>query len=144
MHISPEEKHRNKVREEVEKRQLSSIMNRTKWLEFQTAMYDELPFPPAYSRKDVLDIGYEPFTEDAWYLGDYEEGLQPFYSIEWIEVRPRIIKSQGRLVKGKVECIEEKFISILKKYNIPYKDNNGSYLIYGYVSDFTGIVVHNA
>jgi len=115
-------------------------MNDTKWREFKNAMYEELPFPPAYRRKDVLDAEYVPFSEDAWYLGDYEEGLAPFYSVEWIEVRPRLVKRRGRLIESEMECIENEFVSILKKYNIPHKCNNGSYLIYGYASDFEGVV----
>jgi len=138
--MNPEEKHKIRVREEVEKKRLSSVMSKTKWREFCDAMYDELPFPPAYDRKDILEDEYKPFTKDVDYLGDYFEGIHPFYSIEWIEVRPRRLISQGRLVKGKIESIEEQFIEVLRKYNIPYKINDGSYLIYGYASNFSEIL----
>ncbi|HHY0517210.1 TPA: DUF6678 family protein [Vibrio parahaemolyticus] len=139
-----QDKHRQKVREEVTRRGLVSAMNKTKWLEFANAMYQELSFPPAYSRKDVLEKDYTPLEDDAWYLGDYKEGLPPYYSIEWIEVKPRVAKSQGLLLAGEVESIESEFIAILGKYNIPYEYKNGSYFIYGYASDFSNIVLAQA
>ena len=138
--MNAEDKHKIRVREEVEKRGLVSAMNKTKWREFCNAMYEELPFPPAYNRKDVLEADYKPFSEDVWYIGDYDEGINPLYSIEWIEVRPRRVISRGRLVKGKIESIEEQFVEVLKKYNIPYKHQEGSYFIYGYAYDFSEIV----
>ncbi|WP_193775210.1 DUF6678 family protein [Vibrio vulnificus] len=55
-----QDKHRQKVREEVTRRGLVSAMNKTKWLEFANAVYQELSFPPAYSRKDVLEKDYTP------------------------------------------------------------------------------------
>ncbi|KJY66348.1 DUF6678 family protein [Vibrio nigripulchritudo] len=135
-----QDKHRHIVREEVTRRGLVSAMNKTKWLEFANAMYQELAFPPAYSRKDVLDKDYTPLEDDAWYLGDYE-GLQPYYSIEWIEVKPKVTKSRGLLMTNEVESIENEFIAVLRKYNIPYEHKNGSYFIYGYASDFSNIVL---
>lgn len=133
------EKHKLRVKKEVERRGLASVMNNTKWREFCNAMNEELPFPPAYHRKDVLDADYTPLAEDVWYLGDYVEGIHPFYSIEWIEVRPRRVVSLGRLVKGMVESIEKPFVAVLQKYNIPYKVKNGSYFIYGYSNNFNNI-----
>ncbi|EGQ8033573.1 hypothetical protein G5Y03_004517 [Vibrio parahaemolyticus] len=56
-----QDKHRQKVREEVTRRGLVSAMNKTKWLEFANAVYQELSFPPAYSRKDVLEKDYIPW-----------------------------------------------------------------------------------
>jgi len=136
-----QDKHRHIVRKEVSRRGLVSVMNKTKWLEFANAMYQELAFPPAYSRKDVLEKGYTPLEDDAWYLGDYKEGLQPYYSIEWIEVKPKVTKPLGHLMANEVESIESEFIAVLGKYNIPYEHKNGSYFIYGYASDFSNIVL---
>ncbi|MEJ3626012.1 DUF6678 family protein [Vibrio vulnificus] len=135
------DKHRHIVRKEVSRRGLVSAMNKTKWLEFANAMYQELPFPPAYSRKDVLEQGYTPLEDDVWYLGDYKEGLLPYYSIEWIEVKPKITNPRGLLMANEVESIESEFIAVLEKYNIPYEHKNGSYFIYGYASDFSNIVL---
>ena len=136
-----QEKHRQIVREEVTRRGLVSAMNKTKWLKFENAMYQELPFPPAYSRKDILEKDHTPLEDDAWYLGDYKEGLLPYYSIEWIEVKPKITKSRGLFMANEVESIESEFLNILEKYSIPYEHKNGSYFIYGYASDFSNIVL---
>ncbi len=56
----------------------------------------------------------------------------PFYAVEYIKIRPRLLKVQGRLIKDKVIDETEAFLSVLKKYNIPYDEQSGTYIIYGY------------
>lgn len=137
--MNKEDKHKLRTRLEIEKRGLTSIMNNTKWRAFCDAMYEALPFPPPYIRKDVLNNDAQPFDEDVWYIGNYDEGIHPFYSIEWIAVRPRRLISRGRLVKNELESIEAQFIEVLKKYHIPYQHKEDVFFIYGYASDFSVI-----
>lgn len=132
-----QEKHHSKVRQEVERRELVSLMNNTRWRQFQKAMEEELPFPPLYIRKDILNEAHRNLTEDGYGVGDYREGLLPFYSIEWIEVRPRILQHEGQLVKPHIESIENEFVAVLHRYRMAYKIENGTYFIYGYISDFS-------
>lgn len=125
-----------KVIQVVSERQLASIMNNTKWEELQTAVLNTLPFPPPYQAKYVLeDVPYpNEFEDDVWYMGDWIEGLMPFFHIEWIRVRARRVVKKGMLIQPEVTDITEEFIRILKDYSIPYYRDNQSIYIYGYIS----------
>lgn len=57
---------------------------------------------------------------------------EEWFVIEWIKVRPRYLKYRGRLIEPECIDVAEKFEGILKKYNIPYEEDNGVYCIYGY------------
>ena len=56
----------------------------------------------------------------------------PYFAVEWVKVRPRILLQQGRLIPDKVTDETELFIEGLKRYNIPYEEVNGTIIIYGY------------
>lgn len=126
---------RRKVQTVVNEKQLTSIMNNTKWELLQRAVIETLPFPPSYQIKYVLEDNPEPenFEEDVWYWGDWEEGLQPFYSVEWIRVCPRYSKNRGMLIEPEIFDITEEFIEILQKLRIPFVTDGNSIYIYGYV-----------
>ena len=92
----------------------------------------ELPFTPTFQYKK---FGEEPypltFDEDVWYLGDWTAHcLQPYSQIEWFCVRPRYLKSIGRLVPSKVISCEAEFISLLQKLKVPFQQQNDSIFIY--------------
>ena len=87
------------------------------------------------------------FDEDVSYWGDW--GLEepylskylssdmhatPFYAVEWVKVRPRYKKHRGQLIADEIIDETTEFVSILEKYNIPYEEFNGAYIIYGYRS----------
>ncbi len=122
----------------VFQRGLASIMNDTKWLELQNAV-GALPFPPPYIVKPVQDeISYKELTlSDApQYLGDwspfYNEGMPLFFEIEWMKIRPRYAKHTGRLTKPEIFDETEQFEQILKDLFVPYEQENGTFIIYGY------------
>lgn len=116
---------KQKVVTVVNKKQLASVMNNTKWEQLQKCVIDTLPFTPPYQVKYVL--------EDAWYWGDWEQGLRPFYSIEWLRIRPRYVKSRGRLIEPERFDITDEFIELLQKLNIPFVKEDSIICIYGYV-----------
>jgi hypothetical protein len=132
---------KKKVIRIIDEKQMYSVMNDTKWRELQSAVLESLPFPPPFQIKDVL--GKEPFPkdfeEDVWYLGDWIEGLNPFYSIEWIRVRPRYLKNIGKLLPQTRIDITEEFKSILLKCSIPFKEDKDTIYIYGYIQDGNSI-----
>ncbi|MNI71754.1 hypothetical protein D3C73_1276440 [compost metagenome] len=101
-----------------------------------------MPFPPPFQAKYVLVESPFPskFEDDVWYLGDWIEGLMPFYNIEWIRVRPRRIVNTGRLISPEIIDITEEFKGILKEYSIPYYCDNESIYIYGYTSETDKII----
>lgn len=135
--------HKEKVLKIVVEKNMYSIMNNTKWRELKQGI-SELPFQPPFVIKavDEDETLYHQFNKDVWYHGDwglYLDGYlggdmfaTPFYAVEWIKVRPRYLKRQGRLIADKIIDETEGFRFILKKYNIPYEEENGCFLIYGY------------
>lgn len=135
--MSAEHYQRMRVLEALTDKQLSSVMNNTKWRELKDAVLHTLPFPPPYQAKYVLEdkLFPEDFEGDVWYWGDWEEGLLPFYEVEWIRVRPRYQQHRGKLVAPEIVDCTDEFISILQMHNIPFKQENDSIYIYGYISN---------
>jgi hypothetical protein len=128
-----EAKHKLEVRNELARRGLGSHMNDTKWRELLTEI-GKLPFPPPYQRKDVLHAEPEPcsFDCDVWYLGDYEEGLFPLFSIEWIRIRPRYLKHVAQLLPKAVVSCEAELVATLQALGQAYQKTDDSIWVYGY------------
>lgn len=128
------DRNKQKVLEVITERNLTEIMNDTKWQELQSAVLNDLLFPPPYQVKYVLEESLIPeeFESDVWYWGDWIEGLMPFYNVEWIRVRARYHKNRGRLVAPEVIDITEEFMKLLTDYSIPYRKDDESIYIYGY------------
>lgn len=137
------------VQEQIEERGLVSFMNTTKWKELKRAVIEEMPFEPVYNIKTVdsvidgnwsLDTSYEGHWGYLDTLEDYlswDISATPFWAIEWIKVIPRKSEKfrKGRLFEPEIiEQIDatKQFVAILKRYNIPYEEENGVYTIYGY------------
>ena len=130
---------KDKVFNVVCERDLCSYMNNTKWNELITAVKTEMPFLPAFSIKYVTQESVVQSiieTEDVDYFGDWNgENFPPkeyYFNIEWIKVRPRYLKHQGKLIEPKLVDESKKFEEILHKYNIPFDKKEGLYCIYGY------------
>ncbi|WP_336763989.1 DUF6678 family protein [Paenibacillus sp. USHLN196] len=129
--------HKQKVMKEVQLRHLVSSMNNTKWIALLDAIYDELPFCPPFQIKTVLEQGPYPETfeeEEVTYLGDWLS-LQPgLYNVEWVRVKPRMIKPIGRYVEPEVLDIEAEWVALLQRLRIPYIVKHHDYWIYGYAT----------
>ena len=129
------EKYKKRVAEAVQRKGLYSVMNNTKWRELREAMMREIPFSPPYIVKDIINEKVElpAFDKDVWYIGGWEyENFYPFVGIEWIKIRPRYIAYRGKLIDGEMIDETAEFIEVLEKYQIPYEEENGAYVIYGY------------
>ena len=127
---------KKKVLDLLIQKKMYSVMNDTKWKELQQAMRNEMPFTPPYQmkllREDCLESS---FYEDVWYLGDWsDEALcwGEYREIEWLKIRPRYLKHQGRLLEAAVIDATKEFIEILENYSIPFEEEDGAYIIYGY------------
>lgn len=137
------EKYKTKIRQIIQEEGLCSVMNNTKWAELKKGI-SELPFHPPFVIKSVdeQETDWHNFDKDEYnscdwglYMDNYLGGdiyAVPFYAVEYIKIRPRLLKYQGRLIKDKVIDETEDFLAVLKKYNIPYEEQNGTYIIYGY------------
>ncbi|MDR2050557.1 MAG: hypothetical protein LBQ63_02145 [Deltaproteobacteria bacterium] len=118
-------------------RRLSSVMSDTKWLKLQSAVH-ELPFPPPALLKRLTDDG-EPrewpeipprFTGD--WSSYWEEGLPPFFDIEWLKVMPRYRRYRGRLLADEIVDETDEFAAALKRTGVPHEEENGCFTLYGY------------
>lgn len=130
---------KDKVFRIVCERNLCSYMNDTKWNELITAVKNEMPFAPAFIIKYVTQetvTQNKIETEDVDYFGDWKgENFPPqefYFNIEWIKVRPRYLKYQGKLIAPKLIDASKNFEEILYRYNIPFEERDGLYCIYGY------------
>ena len=133
---------KEKVRQLVEQRGLCSWMNDTKWDELRRAMTEEMPFAPPFVVKFLFEpaaAGEERFMrQDVSHMGDWSQAYaygncgHAAYAIEWIRIRPRYLKPQGRLVPPVCVSEEPELVAVLKKYAIPYEKAGGVYTIYGY------------
>lgn len=129
-------KSKQQVNAEASKRGLVSVMNETKWAELRAAVQSELPFAPAYQLKVVLNPVPHPehFESDVSWWGDWsDECLLPFYEIEWLRIRPRFLRSRGRLVALEVQSVEAAFMEIVLRYQIPHRCDSDTIWIHGYV-----------
>ena len=133
MRIASPDRDKAKVWAAVEARGLVSLMSDTKWQELVAAV-KKLPFAPAFQIKDVLGAAPMPpsFEEDVWYAGDWVEGLYPYYSVEWVRVRPRIVRHRGNFVSPEVEDIEGAFVAVLHEVGVPHRKRGDCIEIFGY------------
>lgn len=125
------------VREIVQKRNLTSYMNDTKWKEFLSAMTEEMPLAAPYDYKTL----FEDDREETYFGTAYDIESFNFYyfkSIEWVKVKPKFSEHiyRGRLIEDEIveHDVEKEFLALMEKYHIPfeYDSNEGVYVIYGY------------
>jgi hypothetical protein len=131
-----------RIRGVVAARGLVAVMNDTKWRELVAAV-KRLPFAPAFQIKDVLGEAPVPpsFDADVWYEGDWDEGLLPYYGVEWIRVRPRLVRDRGKYAAAQVEDIESAFVAVLREVGVPHRKRGDSIEIVGYADTTAGLHV---
>ena len=114
----------------IEQRQLSPVMNDTKWLELQTAILSIPEFEPAYNIQ-LLTPTYLGSWEFIY--ENYEYSLPPFFKIEWIAIQPLYAVRRGRLVEPEIIDKSSMLLDILHKFHIPFeKADEHTFVIYGY------------
>jgi len=108
-------------------------MNDTKWRELLEAI-DKLAFSPPYQRKDVLYSEPEPtrFDSNVSYLGDWTEGIHPFFSVEWVRIRPRCLQHVAQLLPEVIVDCELELEHALQALGQAYEKADDSIWIYGY------------
>ena len=141
---------KEKINQIIAEKGYYSVMNNTKWRELKSGVA-KLPFEPPFVDKaiDEDEKPWHKFDEDVSHLSDWGFGnphlddyigsdmyATPFYAVEWIKVRPRYLKTwPHRLIPDPREIAQdatEQFIEILQKHSIPYEEDNGAFIIYGY------------
>lgn len=130
---------KQQVREIVKQRNLSSVMNNTKWLKLQQAI-KTLPFAPAYREKLIQqnkawgifkNSKLTPSSHGNW-SSFWDEGLPVFFAIEWLEISPKYAKDTGPLGTPKIIDITKELVWLLCKLYIPFEQENDFITIYGY------------
>jgi len=134
---------RRKELHEIERRQLTSVMNETRWKRLNRALSEALcyalPYQIKYLGEDTL-FPSESLSEYELLWGEWEDiwiesSLQ---SIEWIRLRPKVLVYKGAIVEPDVCDMTDEIIFILTKERIPFIQDNKTIQIFGYVRD-TGI-----
>lgn len=122
----------------IEKRQLTSVMNDTKWRKLGKAMEEILPYAPPYQIKYLLEdtLFPEELSEYDSFWVEWDEYY--LYSIEWIRLRSKVLLYRGEIVDPSVYDMTDELISLLKKERIPFVQDKSVIQIFGYVQD-TGI-----
>lgn len=125
-----------RLAEIIEKRQLTSYMNTTKWIEFLQVMTEEMPLKIPYAYRTLFDVdGRNDDLFDTCYCSECFNG-HDFKSLEWVKVKPKFCerKYRGRLIEDEEiwHDLEGEFIKGMKKYSIPYEAKDGMYIVYGY------------
>ena len=68
-----------------------------------------------------------------WHEAYVYEGLfNGAFALEWVKIRPCTQKVRGKLIAPEIIDAGKELEDILKKYSIPYEEENGVYCIYGY------------
>jgi hypothetical protein len=132
---------KQKVLSVVNKKQLSSVMNNTKWELLLKSIKDTLQYPPVFQVKYVLEDTPIPenFEEELWYWGEWNDnwihGIRPYYKeVEWIRFRPRYVNHRVIIIEPEIINFTEEFVSMLKKIRIPFVREDDTICIYGYVN----------
>lgn len=126
----------DEIAEIIQKRNLTSYMNNTKWREFVHAMDEEMSVAVPYDLKTLFEDSHDGFF-DTFY-DDESFNYYDFKSIEWVKVKPVFseYKFRGMLIPDEETAfdVEDEFIMLMKKYSIPYEYDNENkvYIIYGY------------
>jgi len=132
---------RQKRLHEIEKRQLTSVMNKTKWEELRRAVANTLLFNVPYQIKYVLENTPSPkfLSKTAYQSSDWEDGFPyPTASIEWMRILPIVKEARGYIIEPEIHDVTDEFHHILRQLKIPFVMEGEIICIFGYVRD-TGI-----
>ncbi|MCW7755326.1 hypothetical protein OOT00_15185 [Desulfobotulus sp. H1] len=112
----------------IDKRQLVSVMNKTKWRELceDFEKIQDLYVNVRYkliSSDQVYDFG------PVWWNLVFDEAA----TIEWMDFNPIKKEHAGRFIPDKETDISEIILNIFKKHTIPYSIEQKYYRVWGYV-----------
>ena len=135
------------VRRVVQQRGLTSLMNDTRWRALCTAIAEKLPFPPPYQAKLVLSEKAHPevFEAAPSYWGDWARTPEAPMGIfiEWLKVAPRVSVHMGQLVAPRIDDCTAPLRDTLKGLRIPFREEDGFFIIYGHASSAEILLTHN-
>lgn len=125
---------RGRVRAEVVRRGLASVMNRTRWEELRDAMA-RLPFTPPYQVQSILGPREDLWPDDrltsqgCWCA----ECLEPFWTIEWMRILPGLWRQEGALLSPRqVGDVADALRAELTRLHLPFCEDARGFWIQGY------------
>lgn len=116
----------------VNKRQLVSVMNKTKWREL-CGEFENLKNLSVKVRYKLITteqiFGFSP----VWWHELFEETK----FIEWLEFDPIITTDRGLLLSPKEIDISSEIVNVLQKHPIRYSKEQSCIKVWGYISSAT-------
>ena len=113
----------------IQKMQLTSCMNNTRWRELVAVITFREDFDPPVRIKYLLEEKPSSGFSTVWWDEVQQIG---FEVIEWIQIQPWREEHRGRLIKPQVIDYSEFIKHALERQNIPYELEAGIYTVYGY------------
>ena len=128
MDTRDQQKDAERLARHIQREQLVSCMNDTKWGELRAAMASVAPNPPRYRVKCLRDAAPSP---EGWER-DWRNHLPSFKTIEWVEVDPIHRTRRGQLLKDIERDMTDDIVSLLRGHSIPFEHSTGHLRIYGW------------
>jgi len=110
----------------IQREQLVSFMNDTKWSRLQTEMARVQPAQPQYRVKCLQD------SEPSGWERDWSTHLPLYKWIEWVDIDPVYRERRGVLVPDLERDRSSELIDLLHEHSIPYELDSGYIRVYGY------------
>ena len=117
------------TREIIAKRQLTSVMNRTKWLKLGDVVESFGDLEPS--------VNYERLDEDSTYgfsTIHWDQFAVISESILWLDIQPYKSERLGALVKDKRIDIRSELLEKLKDQSIPHSLEGENIRVWGYIA----------
>jgi hypothetical protein len=111
----------------IEKRNLVSIMNNTKWYELASEMDSNPEKEPTVSVKSIFEDQATGFS-----LMDWEFGIKNCTAFEWLDINPIQKIRVGSLVADKQISLHTYIENLLKKHGILYSIEGECFRVWGY------------
>ena len=110
----------------IQREQLVSVMNDTKWRELQAAMTS---IQPRYRVKCLSDRSDQEALQSE---RDWAYHLPLYRWIEWVEIDPICRERRGRLLPDIEHDMAPQILALLRERSIPHEMQSGGIWIYGY------------
>ncbi len=113
----------------INKLQLTSVMNKTKWQKLANAIIELQDFDPLIKVKYLNDNHEYGYSCLNWEYVKQEDSKY----IQWLNIDPVKKVYVGQLIPHKEIPFHERIVKILQDNNIPYSIEDGMYRVWGYL-----------
>lgn len=114
----------------IQQRQLTSVMNQTKWQQLVRELSSSDTFEPQIRYKTIQSPQLYGFSHVWW-----DELLQIAASIEWLDINPQKSEYLGRLLPCKLTDYSAETEAAIRRANVPFTREEHYFRIWGYITD---------